>query len=208
VRRRLTWAFAAACTLLAVALSPALVHGAENPRPYVVVYDTPPGSPFRVQAETAARERAHGFRSEHRFRHTIDGFSARLTVGQARALRRDPEVAMVSADRLLHVARVPLAADDSVPTGVARIGGSGSAGVHAAGAPVAVIDTGIDLAHPDLDARPGINCIPTTPGPPQDDDGHGTFVAGVIGARNNGAGVVGVAPGTALYAVKALSATG
>jgi subtilisin len=209
VRRRLTWAIVASCTLLAVALSPALVHGAENLRPYVVVYDTPPGSPFPVQAETAARERAYGFRSEHRFRHAIDGFSARLTAGQARALRRDPEVAMVSADRLLNAARVPPAAGDSVPTGVARIGGSGPAGVHEAGAAaVAVIDTGIDLSHPDLDARPGINCIPTTPGPPQDDDGHGTFVAGVIGARNNGSGVVGVAPGTALYAVKALSANG
>jgi subtilisin len=188
-------------------MSPALVYGAENARPYVVVYDTPPGSPFPVQAETAARERAYGFRSEHRFRHTIDGFSARLTVEQARALRRDPEVAIVSADRLLHAARVPLATDDSVPPGVARIGGSGPAGVHGAGAAaVAVIDTGIDLSHPDLDARPGINCISTSP--PQDDDGHGTFVAGVIGARNNGAGVVGVAPGTALYAVKALSANG
>ena len=99
--------------------------------------------------------------------------------------------------------------DDSVPTGVDRIGGAGPAGVHGAGAAaVAVIDTGIDLSHPDLDARPGINCISATPGPPQDDDGHGTFVAGVIGARNNGAGVVGVAPGTALYAVKALSANG
>ena len=34
-----------------------------QPRPYVVVYDTPPGSPFPVQAETAARERAYGFRA-------------------------------------------------------------------------------------------------------------------------------------------------
>ena len=49
-----------ACTLLVVAVSPALVLGAETTRPYVVVYDTPPGSPFPVQAETAARERAYG----------------------------------------------------------------------------------------------------------------------------------------------------
>ena len=115
----------------------------------------------------------------------------------------------MAPDRLLHAARTPLAANDNVPTGVDRIGGAGPAGVHGAGgAAVAVIDTGIDLSHPDLDARPGINCVSPSAGPPQDDDGHGTFVAGVIGARNDGAGIVGVAPGTALYAVKALSANG
>ena len=79
MRRRLTWAFAAACTLLVTALSPALAGGAERTRPYVVVYDTPPRSPFPVQAETAARERVYGFRAGQRFRHAIDGFAARLT---------------------------------------------------------------------------------------------------------------------------------
>ena len=96
-----------------------------------------------------------------------------------------------------------------VPTGVARIGAAGPAGVHPpSGAAVAVLDTGIDLSHPDLVARPGVNCI--GPGLPQDDniDSHGTFVAGVIGARNEGSGVVGVAPGTELYAVKVLGANG
>ena len=83
------------------------------------------------------------------------------------------------------------------------------AGVHAAsGAAVAVLDTGIDLSNPDLVAAPGTNCVGS--GPPEDDDvdGHGTFVAGVIGARNAGAEVVGVAPGTRLYAVKVLDALG
>jgi subtilisin len=81
--------------------------------------------------------------------------------------------------------------------------------VHAgSGAAVAVLDTGIDLSNSDLVAAPGANCVGS--GPPEDDDvdGHGTFVAGVIGARNAGAGVVGVAPGTQLYAVKVLDAIG
>jgi subtilisin len=209
LRRRLTWAFATSCTLLVAALSPALVHGAENTRPYVVVYDTPPRSPFPVQAETAARERAYGFRSEQRFRHAIDGFAARLTPGDVRALRADPEVALVSPDRKLHAARVSLAPQETAPTGVLRIGGAGPAGVHAASrAGVAVLDTGIDLSNSDLAARPGANCVAS--GPPEDDDpdGHGTFVAGVIGARNAGAGVVGVAPGTEVHAVKVLDALG
>ena len=52
----------------------------------------------------------------------------------------------------------------------------------------------------------GKNCVGT--GPAQDENGHGTHVAGTIAARNNGSGVVGVAPGTKLYAVKVLDATG
>jgi hypothetical protein len=190
-------------------MSPVLAGGATNTRPYVVVYDTPPGSPFPVQAETAARERAYGFRAAQRFRHAIDGFAARLTAEDVRGLRADPEVAVVSPDHRLRAARVALSANETVPTGVLRIGGGGPAGVHAASrVAVAVLDTGIDLSNPDLVAHPGGNCIGT--GPPEDDDpeGHGTFVAGVIGARNAGAGVIGVAPGTELYAVKVLGADG
>ena len=103
----------------------------------------------------------------------------------------------MSPDRMLHAARVAAQPERDAfrPVWHASARG-GPAGVHAAsGAAVAVLDTGIDLSHPDLVARPGANCI--GPGPPEDDDGHGTFVAGVIGARNDGAGVVGVAPGTA-----------
>jgi subtilisin len=77
---------------------------------------------------------------------------------------------------------------------------------QASSANVAVIDTGIDLAHPDLNAADGRNCVGT--GPAQDDEGHGTHVAGTIGARNDGAGVVGVAPGTRLFSVKVLDAQG
>jgi subtilisin family serine protease len=202
-------AFATSCAVLVAAGSPALAGGAESTRPYVVVYDTPAGSSFPVQAETAARERAHGFGSTHRYRHAIDGFAARLTADDVRALRADPDVALVSPDRKLHAARVPVSPTETIPNGVARIGGAGPTEVHAAsGVTVAVLDTGIDLSNPDLAAHPGSNCTGT--GPPEDDDpeGHGTFVAGIIGARNTGVGVVGVAPGTQLYAVKVLGADG
>ena len=63
---------------------------------------------------------------------------------------------------------------------------------------------GIDLANAELDAATGVNCVkPGTPA--QDDNGHGTNVAGIIAARNTGKGVVGVAPGTRVYAVKVLN---
>ena len=77
------------------------------------------------------------------------------------------------------------------------------------------IDTGIDFSHPDLqpniDVANSANCVSGAPVPgvaAQDDNGHGTNVAGIIGARDQGAGVVGVTPGTKLYAVKVLDRSG
>lgn len=74
---------------------------------------------------------------------------------------------------------------------------------------VAVIDTGIDLKHPDLklNIKAGINTI--NPGRSfTDDNGHGTHVAGIIGATNNTFGVVGIGPQIDLYSVKALNRNG
>lgn len=78
------------------------------------------------------------------------------------------------------------------------------------GVVVAVIDTGIDLGHPDLRGKlvPGINLV--KPGtPPQDDNGHGTHLAGVIAAATgNGIGIAGVAPDAKLMPVKVLDSAG
>jgi len=128
-----TGSIAGVCLLVAALWPPAAIATAPA-RPYVVIYDTRPQEPFPVGPETAARERRHGFRSDRRFRHAIDGFAARLTPGEARALRADPEVALVAPDRPLHAARVPLAAGETVPAGVARIGAAGPAAASVRGA--------------------------------------------------------------------------
>lgn len=78
------------------------------------------------------------------------------------------------------------------------------------GVVVAVVDTGIDLRHPDLKAKlvRGANFV--RPGEaPQDDHGHGTHVAGVIAAAtDNGIGISGVAPDAKLMPVKVLDKNG
>jgi subtilisin family serine protease len=74
---------------------------------------------------------------------------------------------------------------------------------------VGVIDTGIDLKHPDLQAniKGGFNAINPLKSP-NDDNGHGTHVAGIIAALNNSIGVIGVGPNIDLYAIKVLNANG
>ena len=136
----------------------------------------------------------------------LKGFAVDLNPGQLAQLRARPEVAFVEPDVTVTASGMEALADgDSTPAGVRRIGAATTTLAHpAATTAVAVLDTGVDLAHPDLDAVSGTNCVkPGTPA--QDDNGHGTNVAGIIGARNNGNGVVGVAPGTRVYAVKVLN---
>ena len=70
-----------------------------------------------------------------------------------------------------------------------------------------MIDTGINLSHPDLNAVSGKDCVDLGT-PAEDGNGHGTHVSGTIGAKNNGAGVTGVAPGTRIYAVRVLNNAG
>jgi subtilisin family serine protease len=93
-----------------------------------------------------------------------------------------------------------------VPTGVSRIGAN-STTATGLNVKVAVIDTGIDPCHPDLNVEDGVSFVETETDY-KDYHGHGTHVAGIIGAKDNGFGVVGVAPAVTLYAVKVLDKTG
>ncbi len=127
------------------------------------------------------------------------------------ALTSRPDVAYVEDDPVMY------AFEQSTPWGVGRIhadlvwpGGNTGAGVD-----VAIIDTGIDSRHPDLAVVDGINYAgppaqegSTDPAAWNDGYGHGTHCAGIVAALNNGIGVVGVAPGTRLHAVKVLDDTG
>ncbi|WP_339061114.1 S8 family peptidase [Tepidibacillus marianensis] len=77
------------------------------------------------------------------------------------------------------------------------------------GVRVGILDTGIAFDHPDLkpNIKGGINILNRFL-PPYDHNGHGTHVAGTIGAVNNKIGVVGAAPQVHLYAVKAFNKDG
>lgn len=75
---------------------------------------------------------------------------------------------------------------------------------------VAVVDTGVDLVHPDLVGNlvDGVNLLQPSK-KPQDDNGHGTNVAGIIAATfNNDKGIAGIAPNAKIMPIKALEADG
>ncbi|MHC4781374.1 MAG: S8 family peptidase, partial [Planctomycetota bacterium] len=95
--------------------------------------------------------------------------------------------------------------------GVARIdsGSAHGAGNTGGGVKVAIMDTGIDYTHPDLDGNyAGGYDFVNDDGDPMDDHGHGTHVAGITAAEANGEGVIGVAPTALIYGVKVLDSGG
>jgi subtilisin len=191
--------------LALLVLGPALAKADTNPR-YIVLYKRSLPS---VTSETNSLERSEGFRSERRYAHAVKGFAARLSDNQVRSLKDDPQVVSVTEDRAIKAFdTAPLAPGETVPTGISRIAAaSAETSQETPGGAIAVIDTGIDLSNPDLNAVEGTNCV-NPAASSQDDHGHGTHVAGTIAAANTGGGVVGVAPGAKLYSVKVLGSTG
>jgi len=121
------------------------------------------------------------------------------------ALKKNPNITDVGLDNQV------FAIEQILPWGIDRIDAEV---VHAsenkgAGVKVAIIDSGIDYTHPDLDANyvGGYDFV-NGDDYPMDDNGHGTHVAGIIAAEDNGFGVVGVSPEASLYALKVLDSNG
>ncbi|CCB91654.1 Subtilisin amylosacchariticus [Waddlia chondrophila 2032/99] len=130
-----------------------------------------------------------------------------------KSILEDKEVESVEQDRLMHLIEptsiIPVKSnienEEKIPNGVKRI--KADTGDIYPEMTVAVIDTGVDPNIPDIDVVLGINFINSSKAQ-TDDNGHGTHVAGTIAAKINGRGVVGVAPGTKVIALKVLDAKG
>lgn len=112
------------------------------------------------------------------------------------------------ADTKAKPAPTPTMSAQQTPWGITRIGAPTAWNTTVGtGVKVAIVDTGISTSHPDLVVAGGVNTINPLKGF-NDDNGHGSHVAGIVAASNNSSGVVGVAPGASLYAVKVLNRNG
>ncbi|OGE45315.1 hypothetical protein A3B39_04505 [Candidatus Daviesbacteria bacterium RIFCSPLOWO2_01_FULL_37_10] len=151
----------------------------------------------------------NGLSVEHRYSAALRGFSAKIPANRLDEVKNDPRVQFVSEDRVVSIdSHLSGSSIQTLPTGVNRIDAEVNSN-KGTGVGVAVIDTGIDLDHPDLKANISANknCIRQSR-PAKDDNGHGSHVAGTIAAINNTQGVLGVASQAKLIAVKVLNAAG
>jgi subtilisin family serine protease len=140
---------------------------------------------------------------------STEGFAVKLSKEEALELGNNPKVLGVWPDKLVVLAKpsvpTPLPAE-VVPPGISRVGGGATyTGTRKAW----IIDTGIDLDHPDLnvDVASGKTFVSRTT-TPDDDNGHGSHCAGIVAAIDNTVGVVGVAAGAKVVPVKVLDKRG
>ncbi|MDQ3951887.1 MAG: S8 family serine peptidase [Actinomycetota bacterium] len=202
----------------AVLLAAAMLAGlpvssssAQERQRYIVVLER------GVPAHAAAQEHSRSENAEIGFvyEHALNGYSAAMSPQAAERIERDPRVEYVEPDIELH------ATAQTLPTGINRIDGELSPTARINGvdervdADIAILDSGIDLDHPDLNVVASTGCAGGGPfsskctnGAGDDDNGHGSHVAGIAAALDNDFGVVGVAPGARLHAVKVLDSRG
>ena len=165
-----------------------------------------------IEARAKALTKDVGRSPKHIYTHAIHGFSFRGSEQAAAKLAAKAGVRqVVRSDPVSLIA-------ESTPSGIRRIDArhpsaadAHDSGFRGAGVSIAILDTGVDLDHPDLaaniDAARGKNCMGA--GPPEDGHGHGSHVAGTAaGVADNGIGIVGVAPSARIVPIKVLDDTG
>ncbi|MGH2500413.1 MAG: S8 family serine peptidase [Candidatus Limnocylindria bacterium] len=193
-----------ALVVVSVAMSAGSADAAANTESLIVVLRDGENA-TATASDHAAR---YGADVSHIYTAALTGYAARVPAASRNGIARDARVAFINDDRPVY------ATEQTLPTGVDRIdadlsstkAGDGTGSVS--GPAVAIIDTGIDSSHPELNVKGGYNCTNRNTSNWKDGNGHGTHVAGTVAAKDNTAGVVGVAPGAPLWAVKVLNNAG
>jgi subtilisin len=202
---------------LSLAVSPVVAGNGSRLLEVIVVLepDFAPGAHAANRSAAAGVAVGLGLEPTAAWGTALFGFAARIPEGRLETLRDDPRVAYVERNRSFALAartqpEAVFAASvaQTVPWSLARIGAGPDAN-EGAGIHVYVIDSGIAPSHPDLQANlgngfaswkcTGSGCQGKSWG---DDLGHGTHVAGIIGAIDNGIDLVGVASRVTLHSVK------
>lgn len=170
---------------------------------------------MKAYANSFIKEKSSvGFEVEKAYVKAVKGFSAKMTEEVVASLEKDARVKYVEPDRLFILKKPtnpgnPGGGDEDptpsqvIPYGIARVGyGSG------VGKTAWIIDTGIDLDHEDLNVDVSRSRTFVKSKSADDDNGHGTHCAGTVAAIDNNIGVVGVAAGATVVAIKVLDRRG
>ena len=178
---------------------------------YIVVLKGAPGEGSRAAVGRMISE--VGAEDAIVFENVLPGFAARLDAQELAELEADDRVAYIEPDRMMVLKRPGTGGGGGggstqvTPYGITRVNGGVASNGRAC-----VIDSGVDLNHPDLNVDAGASRTFITSGRDSrnadDRNGHGTHVAGTIGALNNSTGVIGVAAGATIVGVKVLDGTG
>jgi len=202
-------------------------NGAPIDGQYIIVMNTQTGK-NKAQLNDGVDEQrnqilsAHAIPQDrvfHNYNTAIQGFSAQLTPSQVSELQKDDRISYIEQDRRLILSPpcgTPVnpcndggggSTGQTTPWGITRIGGA-----TANNGTAWIIDTGIDLDHPDLNVDVNRSATFVSKGKDaksaDDGNGHGTHVAGTIAAIDNNIDVVGVAAGATVVAVKVLDSHG
>jgi subtilisin len=192
---------------LALALPSAANAAKPIPDQYIVVLH----EGTDANAVAAEHKRKAGAQILDTYGAALDGYTARLSESELRKVEADPRVDYVAQD----MAAIAVQAQ-TLPAALNRVDADLSTQVSGDGTgttpgDIAVMDTGIQPNHPDLNVVGGVDCLNGYSGDDgtwHDAMGHGTHVAGTIGAKDDLNGAVGVAPGVRLWSVRTLNAIG
>jgi len=216
----------------------AAVRGQEQKIDVIVALDPAfaPGGHAANRSRAAEVARGLGVAPTFTYGTALYGFAGSIPEGRLRALQNDPKVLYVERDGIASIPRPgpsglcdkkpdhpkcqdPPSGEDppeepvtqATPWGITRVGGP----VNATGqtGTAWIIDTGIDLDHPDLKvdvarSRNFVSGRGKKANSPEDGNGHGTHVAGTVAAIDNNRDVVGVAAGATVVAVRVLGNSG
>ena len=211
-RRRTALGLATLAGLAGLTLStaqPALAApNAEPSSTYLVQLDPSVTDPAAVAEQEANRV---GGTVRGVYRYAFKGFSIDAPKSKMSGMRTGGKIRTIEPDHEVH------AFAQTVPTGLKRMFADQNPNLkingqsdYKADVDVAVVDTGVDFDHPDLNVAGRTDCSSGSCRDNSGDDGngHGTHVAGTIGAKDNGEGVVGIAPDARIWAVQVLNAQG
>ncbi len=215
------------CMIVTLVLAVALVvqgyHSLEReergdqviPGQFIVVFNDDVANPGGVAQQLSAQ---HGLTLGHTYSVALKGFSAHIPAKKLGAVESDPRVRFVEPDLVFRVIRGAAETQPQplqvIPTGIDRIDADLNDTANIDGnddrvdVDIAIIDSGVDDTHPDLNFYRGYTATGVGAEGGNDDFGHGSHVAGIAAAIDNDIGVVGVAPGARLWSAKVLDAYG